>query len=106
MAIESTRWPWKPSLFNQYRSKFNRNFFPYNILIIFHLVRIANELHLAQHDNHCNELRHQISHVEEDITHILQQTKPIDFAQIEQVRFISYSFKTKKKTLTYNCSRN
>jgi len=60
MAIEPI---WKPSLFNQYR------------------IRIANELRLAQRQEHCNELRRQISLVQEDITQILQQMTPIDFAQ-------------------------
>ena len=88
MAIEASHWPWKPSLFNQYRSKFNCNFL-FHPPILSYLVRIANELRLAQCEDHCNELRRQISLVEKDISQILQQTTPIDFVQVQQVNFIS-----------------
>ncbi|CAF4485115.1 unnamed protein product, partial [Rotaria magnacalcarata] len=48
------------------------------------LVRIANELHLAQRRDHSKELRHQIDCIEHDITEILRQITPIDFSQIDQ----------------------
>ncbi|CAF1285471.1 unnamed protein product [Rotaria sp. Silwood1] len=65
MAIEQKWWPWRPSLFNQYR------------------IRITNELRLAQRHEHCKELRHQIDLVEYDINDILKQMTPIDFTQID-----------------------
>ncbi|CAF3514288.1 unnamed protein product [Rotaria sp. Silwood1] len=65
MAIEQKWWPWRPSLFNQYR------------------IRITNELRLAQRHEHCKELRHQIDLVEYDINEILKQMTPIDFTQID-----------------------
>lgn len=87
MAIESPCWPWKPSLFNQYRSKFNdqKTFLPIFILDD-PLVRIASQLHLARHDEHWKEVREQLSSVDEDIQKILQRIQPIDFAQIYKVR--------------------
>ena len=51
-----------------------------------HLVRIANELRLAQREGHCNELRDQISLVENEINQIFKRIAPIDFARIKQVR--------------------
>ncbi|CAF4348622.1 unnamed protein product [Rotaria sp. Silwood2] len=66
MAIEQKWWPWKPSLYTQYR------------------IRIINELRLAQRHEHCKELRHQIDRVKQDIIEILRQMTPIDFTQIDQ----------------------
>lgn len=54
------------------------------------LVRIANELRVAQRQEHCNELRRQITLVEEDIVQLLQRIKPIDFAQIDQVCYLRF----------------
>ncbi|CAF3325119.1 unnamed protein product, partial [Rotaria sp. Silwood2] len=65
-AIEQKWWPWKPSLYTQYR------------------IRIINELRLAQRHEHCKELRHQIDRVKQDIIEILRQMTPIDFTQIDQ----------------------
>ncbi|CAF0890041.1 unnamed protein product [Rotaria sordida] len=66
MAIEEKWWPWKPSLFTQYR------------------IRITNELRLAQRHEHCKELRRQIDLVEQDIIEIFKQMTPINFTQIDQ----------------------
>ncbi|CAF1287041.1 unnamed protein product [Adineta steineri] len=66
MVIEQKWCLGKPSLFTQYR------------------IRIANELRLAQQHEHCNSLHREIALVEEDITQILKQITPIDFAQINE----------------------
>ncbi|CAF0817634.1 unnamed protein product [Adineta ricciae] len=66
MVAEQTWWPWKPSLLTQHR------------------IRIADQLRVAQRQERCNELRRQITLVEEDIAQLLQRIKPIDFAQIDQ----------------------
>jgi tRNA1(Val) A37 N6-methylase TrmN6 len=71
------------------------------ILILSNLVRIANELRLAQHEGHCNELRDQISLVEADINQMLKQITPIDFAQIQQVCFVSSNFLQKKMSFFF-----
>ena len=54
------------------------------------LVRITNQLRVAQRQEHCNELRRQITLVEEDIAQLLQRIKPIDFTQIDQVRYLCF----------------
>lgn len=54
-------------------------------LVFFKLVRVSNELRLAQRHEHCSELRQQIASVEEDISQIVKQMATIDFTQINKV---------------------
>ena len=90
MVIEHKWSLWKPSLFTQCRSKS----FSLSLCVcgretktrVMCLVRVANELRLAQRQNRGNELREQITLANNGINALLAQMTPIDFARIDQVR--------------------